>query len=122
MPPSEWLIAQHPLPLTINSVSDSAISEQLVIRVISIIALNGRWILVTENLARLREVNLLHPLRVALERLDDTDACDAVVGGRAGGVGMGALDVVAEFGQGVGVVEVVGLFLPWAVFQDTGVD
>lgn len=120
MPPAEWLIAQHPLPLTINRISDRAISEQLVVWVISVVALNGRRIFVAVNLARLREVNLLHPLRVALERLGDADTSDAVVSGRAGGVGMGAFDVVAEGGQGVGLVEVVGLFLPWAVFQDTG--
>lgn len=120
LPPAEWLIAQHPLPLTINRITDGAISEQLIVRVISVVALNGCRILVAVNLARLGEVNLLHPLRVALQRLGNADTSDAVVSGRAGAVGMGAFDVVAEGSQGVGVVEVVGLFLPWAVFQDTG--
>lgn len=95
MPPPKRLIAQEPLPLAINRIPDRAIRKQLALRVIRVVALNRERVRVAVNLARLGEVNILHPLRVALERLGDADAFDAGLVGRAG---LDAFDVVAEDG------------------------
>ncbi len=68
LPPSKWLIAEHPLPLAIDRVVHCTIGKEEVILVMRIHAISSHRVLITVILAKLRNQALLNPSGVSLDR------------------------------------------------------
>ena len=105
LPVVKWLIAKHPIPLSINGVANSQISEEQARRIVGIEASQFSLVRVAISLAISWDERSVDPVRVACESFLKTDP---VCVGSDGGTSFNSLNGIAELVEaGIAGVEAV---------------